>query len=71
MNKTGIIIDTITVPGSEMEVVHVIIYIETVQWAVKSFEVIRVTPSLLLYTGTCWSVCENIHHYSLEYISLH
>ena len=39
----GFSIDTITLPGLEREVTHVIIYIETVQWAVKSFEVIRVT----------------------------
>ena len=68
-------IDKITLPGLETEVTHVIIYIKTVQWAVKSLSMLRLAQLpvriLLLCTGTWRSVCENIHHYSLEYILLH
>jgi len=67
----GTTINTVTLLGLETEVVHMIIYIETERWAVKSSVLcLSQLPgrSLLLCTGTCRSICD---HYSLQYILLH
>jgi len=44
LHMLGPFIDTITLLGLETEVAHVIIYIETMRWAVRSFEAIHVSP---------------------------
>ena len=50
------LVHRITLPGLETEVMHAIIYIETIRWAVKSFEVIRGTYVLpnFLYVVYCF-----------------
>ena len=44
-------IDIIPLPGLETEVAHVIMYIETIRWAVNSFEIICVS---LWRTSWAW-----------------